>query len=147
VNRERFQHFDRAACAATATKVDGIGRQPSGKSRAFSALRPGGLRRDRYQSRWHWASAVGSVMMKWTVKYSLARPASLSGRCVAFSQAPTEIAAKNTKSHKKEKGSEAPFCVFLRFLRQYSGKIAELRFSLLQTAKLKGYKDVGKDKP
>ena len=26
VNRERFQHFGRAACAATATKVDGIGR-------------------------------------------------------------------------------------------------------------------------
>ena len=26
-----------------------VGRKPSGESRAFSALRPGGLRRDRYQ--------------------------------------------------------------------------------------------------
>jgi len=43
--------------AQTAT-ILAVGRQPSGKSRAFSALRPGGLRRDRFQSRWHWADAT-----------------------------------------------------------------------------------------
>ena len=43
--------------AQTAT-ILAVGRQPSGESRAFSALRPGGLRRDRYQSRWHWANAL-----------------------------------------------------------------------------------------
>ena len=35
--------------AKTAT-ILAVARQPSGKSRAFSALRPGGLRRDRYQA-------------------------------------------------------------------------------------------------
>ena len=48
--------------AQTAT-ILAVGRQPSGKSRAFSALRPGGLRRDRFQSRWHWAEATRVIVV------------------------------------------------------------------------------------
>jgi len=40
VNRKRFQHFDRAACAATATKVDDIGQSPARHGRIHVPDRP-----------------------------------------------------------------------------------------------------------
>ena len=43
---------------------------------------------------------------------------------------------KTQRVTKKENECESSLCVFLCFLRQYSGKIAELRFSLLPTAKV-----------